>query len=87
MVLLSFLYLEMERHSLLASSETAPEVKAKAATARTQGMQEIVRGEVNREMLALINQSYRSERKRRLLNAFFGYHGETADRSRRAAYA
>jgi len=72
-VLLSFLYLEMERHSLVTDPHTAPELALAAAaeTARTQGMQDIVRLEVSREMRQTIRQSYASERARRKLSGFW----------------
>jgi len=70
-VLLSFLYLEMERHALVTDPDTRPELAAAAESARTQGMQDIVRLEVSREMRQTIRKSYTSERARRKLSGFW----------------
>jgi hypothetical protein len=68
LVLMSFLYLEVERHRLLAESRSgSTAMRARAVSARTLGMQEIVRAEANAELLGVIRQSYRSERKKRLV--------------------
>jgi len=70
LVLLSLLYLEMQRHRL-TQDETAPRaVRDRAANARTQGMQEIVRWEANEAVVAAIRVSYRSERTRRRVKRF-----------------
>lgn len=70
LVLMSFLYLEAERHRLLKEA-TQPSVREKAASARTLGMQELVRAEASTELMRVITQSYRSERKKRLVTGFF----------------
>lgn len=70
LTLMSFLYLEMERHRLL-TEESPPSVRQKAASARTLGMQELVRAEASTELMRVITQSYRSERKKRLVTGFF----------------
>ena len=41
------------------------------ASARTLGMQELVRAEASTELMRVITQSYRSERKKRLVTGFF----------------
>lgn len=70
LVLMSFLYLEVERHRLLTDA-SPPAVREKAASARTLGMQELVRAEASTELMRAITQSYRSERKKRLVTGFF----------------
>lgn len=70
MVLLSFLYLEMERHRLLGDATSPAALRDQAEAARTQGMQEVIRAEANHDLLRLIQASPHSERKRRLLMRF-----------------
>lgn len=70
MVLLSLLYLEMERDRLLRSESTTTAIRKSAAVARTHGMKAIVRWESNQAVLAAIRASYRSERTRRRLKRF-----------------
>lgn len=71
-VLISFLYLEMQRHALLdEAADTSTSVRKRAASARTLGMQDLVRAEASRELMSVINKSYRSERKKRLVKRFF----------------
>ena len=70
LVLMSFLYLEVERHRLLTEA-APPSVRERAASARTLGMQELVRAEANTELMRIITESYGSERKKRLVKGFF----------------
>lgn len=84
-VLLSLLYLEMERHRILEDPTTSDALRKEAAAARTQGMQEVVQAEANRDLLQVIRDSYHSERKKRLLMRFFKEIGQTADVLPRAA--
>ena len=72
-VLLSFLYLEMERYALLQDPKTKPALAQRARVARTRGMKEIVSREVNQELLHTIHRSYRSERTQRVLKRFLGH--------------
>lgn len=78
LVLMSFLYLEVERHRLLAEA-TQPAVRERAESARTLGMQELVRAEASTELMRIITQSYRSERKKRLVTGFFAAVTANAD--------
>lgn len=84
-VLLSLLYLEMERYRILEDATSPAALRERVATARTQGMQEVVQAEANRDLLQVIRDSYRSERKRRLLMRFFKEIGQTRDVLPRAA--
>lgn len=86
-VLLSFLYLEMERTRLLEVPGAKPAATARAAAARTHGMQELVRQEAARELIDTMKQSHTSERKRRLLNGFFAHLTGKHDTSLGSAYA
>jgi hypothetical protein len=86
-VLLSFLYLEMERARLLEDPGERPAGAAKAAASRTYGMQEVVRQEASRELIETMKQSHHSERKRRLLNSFFEHLTGTHDAGLASAYA
>jgi len=87
LVLLSFLYLEMERSRLIEDTKTPAEIRERAKGSRTHGMQDLVRWEANRLLLRTIQVSYRSERTRRRLNRFFKEVPSTLDAScqRRAA--
>lgn len=80
LVLMSFLYLEVERHRLLTEA-APPSVRERAASARTLGMQELVRAEANTELMNVIAESYRSERKKRLVTSFFAAIIENSDTS------
>ena len=71
LVLLGFLYLEMERHRLIESEKTRPAIRERAAGARTHGMQDLVRWEANQQLVQAIRESYTSERTRRLVKRFF----------------
>lgn len=72
LVLLGFLYLEMERHRLLQGDQSpvAPAIRERAAVARTQGMQDLVRWEASQHLMQEILASYTSERTRRRLKRF-----------------
>lgn len=87
LVLLGFLYLEMERHRLIDSEETSPPIRERAKGARTQGMQELVRWEANQQLAQAIQASYTSERTRRRVKRFFRELPSTLDvrEHRRAA--
>ena len=85
-VLLSFLYLEMERARLLEEPGERPAATARAAASRTYGMQEVVRQEASRELIETMKQSRHSERKRRLLNSFFEHLTGTHDTGVASAY-
>jgi hypothetical protein len=71
LVLLSFLYLEMERSRILEDPGERAAVAARATASRTYGMQEVVRQEASRELIETMKQSHRSERKRRILSGFY----------------
>lgn len=71
LVLLSFLYLEIERSRILEDPGERAAVAARAAASRTYGMQEVVRQEANRELIETMKQSHRSKRKRRILSGFY----------------
>lgn len=71
LVLLGFLYLEMERHRLLEGAETRPAMRERAEGARTHGMQDLVRWEANQQLVQAIQASYTSERTRRRVKRFF----------------
>lgn len=85
-VLLSFMYLEMERARILEDPGESPTVAARAAASRTYGMQEVVRQEASRELIETMKQSHHSERKRRLLNGFFEHLTGTHDTGLACAY-
>lgn len=87
MVLLSLLYLEMERHRILEDARSPAALRERAAAARTQGMQEVIRAEANQDLMRLIKDSVHSERKRRLLMRFFKDISQTRDRLPHAANA
>lgn len=69
-VLLSFLFLEMQRRELLNEGGIEEDIKRLASFARTTGMQELIRFEVSEEFLALVERSSKSERAMRLLKRF-----------------
>jgi hypothetical protein len=87
LVLLGFLYLEMERHRLINSESTPPAIRARAVVARTHGMQDILRWEANQAMMEAVLKSYRSERTQRRVKRFFKQVHSTLDApgERRAA--
>lgn len=71
LVLLGFLYLEMERHRLIADAKTPPTIRELAVGSRTHGMQDLVRWEASQMLQEAILVSYTSERTRRRLKRFF----------------
>ena len=86
LVLLSFMYLEMERARILEDPGARPAIAAKAAASRTYGMQEVVRQEASRELIETMKESRHSERKKRLLNSFFEHLSGTHDTGWASAY-
>ncbi len=70
LVLLSFLYLEVERARLLAAPSTPEPVKRQAKTARTLGMQAVIRAEAAREALGEVKKALQSKRPSRLVMEF-----------------
>src|SRR5207248_1050685 len=70
LVLLSFPYLEVERARLLSATSTPEPVKRQAKTARTLGMQAVVRAERAREALGEVKKALQSKRPSRLIMAF-----------------
>ena len=70
LVLLSFLYLEMERARLLAATSTPEPVKRQAKTARTLGMQAVIRAEAAREALGEVKKALQSKRPSRIVMDF-----------------
>ena len=85
-VLMSFLYLEMERHALLEKAATTPApIRERAASARTLGMQDLVHAEAGRELLQAVSHSYRSERKKRLVMGFLAEAAGSFDTVHRTA--
>lgn len=87
LVLLGFLYLEAERHRLIEAEETPPHIREHARTARTHGMQDILRWEANQMLLDTVLRSYKSERAERRVKRFLKQVHSTLDTSpqRRAA--
>lgn len=83
LVLLGFLYLEMERHRLLESETTPPAIRERAAVARTHGMQDLIRWESSQMMMQAVLASYTSERTRRRLKRFLKEVHSTLDVSPR----
>lgn len=61
-VLMAFTYLELERHRVLNDVTTAPELRQQVSRARTLGMQAVVKGEANRQMLGAVQRSWQSQR-------------------------
>jgi hypothetical protein len=87
-VLISFLYLEMQRHALLdEKAATSVEIRKSAGSARTLGMQKLVRAEATRELMLAVSQSYGSERKKRLVKRYFRIVAQDADTTRGHACA
>ncbi len=78
MVLLSFLYLEMNRLDVLKTTCSTTE-RAGAKHARTQGMQALVRREASRDLWRLINKAGSSERARRRLKRYCAQQGGATD--------
>ncbi len=68
--LLSLLFLETMRLDVLEDASTPPAVRAHALTARTRGMTDLVRHEVNREFWDQCLQAPTSVRKQRVLRRF-----------------
>jgi hypothetical protein len=87
LVLLGFLYLEMERHRLIEDAKTPPTIRELAVGSRTHGMQDLVKWEAGQMLRQAILTSYGSERTRRRLKRFFREVHSTLDVSshRRAA--
>jgi hypothetical protein len=83
LVLLGFLYLEMERHRLIESDTTPPVIRERAIVARTHGMQDILRWEANQLLQKSVLKSYASERARRRVKRFFKQVHSTLDVSSR----
>jgi hypothetical protein len=81
LVLLAFLYLEMERHRLIESDRTPAIVRERAITARTHGMQDILRWESNQILREATLASHKSERTRRRLMRFLKNIHSTLDTS------
>lgn len=84
-VLMSFLYLEMERRRLVTDAESPKPLRERARTARTQGMQGVIHAEANRDLMSLMKMAHRSERKNRLLMGFLREISQTDDSSACAA--
>ena len=70
LVLMSFLYLEVERARLLDTAAAPKPVKMQATTARTLGMQAIVRAEAARETLQEVKKALTSQRPSALVMDF-----------------
>lgn len=87
LVLLGFLYLEMERHRLVGNDATSPAIRERALVARTHGMQDIVRWEANQLLMASVLKSYTSERAQRRVKRFFKQIHSTLDTSPQARAA
>ena len=71
LVLLSFLYLELNRLTIMHNPGVPDEVRKKASFARTQGMCSLVRWQAKLHEWKLIQKSWKSERTKRLLKGFY----------------
>jgi hypothetical protein len=71
LVLLGLLYLEVNRMQHLEDVPLTQKARRVTTHARVQGMQDLVRGEVTRELWALVERAVSSVRARQLLKRFF----------------
>jgi len=70
LALLSLLYLEMHRASLLKDAHTPNSLRREATTARTLGMQRIIRAEATRHTIGVLRKALISQRPGRLVMDF-----------------
>lgn len=71
LVLMGFLYLELNRVTVLHDPGTPPEICKRAYFARTQGMCDLVRWQTKLHEWRVIQKSWKSPRAKRLLKRFY----------------
>ncbi len=70
LILLTFLYLEVERARIISDPSTSEGARRKATSARTLGMQEFIRAEANQQLFKEVKQSVKSQRPNPSVMAF-----------------